>query len=131
MRRPGPSPAQLDPTIPLASLGVDSLLALEVRNAVVRAFAVPLPPTFLFDHPSVAALATALIAPALAPAPPPPASGTSAALSVPLGAGISIDGMACRFPACGDVSRGFSLCAHLVCISEEETALFFSGRRRH
>jgi NADPH:quinone reductase-like Zn-dependent oxidoreductase len=42
---------------PLSELGLDSLLAVETRNVLGRAFAVTLPATVTFDHPSIEALA--------------------------------------------------------------------------
>jgi acyl carrier protein len=47
----------LDPRTPLADLGLDSLLAVELRNSLGGALGTALPATLLFDYPSVAALA--------------------------------------------------------------------------
>ena len=41
--------------------GLDSLSAVELRNAVADAFAVDLPATAAFDFPSIAALATHIL----------------------------------------------------------------------
>ncbi|HWL69453.1 MAG TPA: beta-ketoacyl reductase, partial [Geminicoccus sp.] len=74
----------LDPARPLTELGLDSLMAVELRNALVRALARPLPPTLVLDHPSVelltAHLATLWTEPPPVPAPPPasPAQATPA-----------------------------------------------------
>ena len=46
-----------DPRQPLMEAGLDSLGAVELRNALSTAFAVELPATVTLDYPSVAALA--------------------------------------------------------------------------
>jgi NADPH:quinone reductase-like Zn-dependent oxidoreductase len=45
---------------PLSEMGLDSLLAVEIRNVLGKAFELTLPATVTFDHPSIAALATYL-----------------------------------------------------------------------
>ncbi len=42
---------------PLGDMGMDSLMAVELRNALSDAVAVPLPATLMFDYPTVTALA--------------------------------------------------------------------------
>ncbi|WBB80350.1 type I polyketide synthase [Micromonospora sp. WMMD882] len=56
-----PGPAQVPAERTFTDLGVDSLTALELRNALVRATGVPLAPTVVFDHPTPAALARLLL----------------------------------------------------------------------
>ncbi len=49
--------AEVAPTQPLMEAGLDSLGAVELRNALVAKFAVDLPATVTLDQPTVAALA--------------------------------------------------------------------------
>jgi acyl transferase domain-containing protein/SAM-dependent methyltransferase/acyl carrier protein len=63
----------LDATQSLRDLGLDSLMAIELRNALSAMTGAALPATLLFEHPTCEALAEFLIAevfPALFPAPP-------------------------------------------------------------
>jgi acyl carrier protein len=50
------SAEQIDPEQPLKDYGMDSLIAVELRNSLCAALGRPVPPTALFDHPSIAAL---------------------------------------------------------------------------
>ncbi|RKP45285.1 type I polyketide synthase [Trinickia fusca] len=75
----------VDVSAPLRTLGIDSLMAVELKNKVEQALACALNPTLLIDHPSIAALVAHLIdtiasdAPASAPLAlsPSPSSSTS------------------------------------------------------
>ena len=49
--------AGIDPLRPLSELGMDSLMAVELRNVLGRATQAELSATLLFDHPTVNALA--------------------------------------------------------------------------
>ncbi|NIM40825.1 MAG: hypothetical protein GTN84_07695 [Hydrogenophaga sp.] len=51
----------LDPRAALKDTGLDSLMAVELRNALAKAFAQPLPATLLFDYPTLDALAAHLL----------------------------------------------------------------------
>lgn len=51
----------LDPRLALKEIGLDSLMAVELRNALAKAFAHPLPATLLFDYPTLDALAASLL----------------------------------------------------------------------
>jgi acyl carrier protein len=44
---------QIDSTLPLNGFGLDSLMALEFRNALSRGIARPLPATLLFSYPAI------------------------------------------------------------------------------
>ena len=48
---------RVEPDQLLTELGLDSLMAVELRNLLARSLGVPLPATLLFDHPSLEALA--------------------------------------------------------------------------
>jgi len=52
---------QIDPAVPLRAYGLESLLALEVRNALAMRFARPLPSSLVFDHPTVEKMAQRLV----------------------------------------------------------------------
>jgi acyl transferase domain-containing protein len=55
------SGAALDPGRPLRELGLDSLMAVEVRNALAALVRRPLPATLLFEHPTLDALTDYLL----------------------------------------------------------------------
>jgi acyl carrier protein len=58
--------SRIDPEFPLNELGLDSLLALELRNRLGAAMGAKQPATLLFNYPTVAAL-VAHFAPILVP----------------------------------------------------------------
>jgi NADPH:quinone reductase-like Zn-dependent oxidoreductase/short-subunit dehydrogenase len=60
----------VDPGTPLGELGLDSLLAVELRNTLAHALARPLPATLLFDHPTLDALTDHLVGELWAPETP-------------------------------------------------------------
>ncbi len=65
----GIDPAEApDPHQPLQELGLDSLMAVELRNALAAALGQALPPTLLFEYPTIASLAEFLTNQVLAPA---------------------------------------------------------------
>jgi NADPH:quinone reductase-like Zn-dependent oxidoreductase len=52
--------APVDTRVPLKEIGLDSLMAVELRNVLVRSGGVPLPTTILFDYPTLDALSSCL-----------------------------------------------------------------------
>jgi len=57
-----PGDEVIGPQTPLRSAGLDSLMAVELRNGLARLGRVPLPVRLVFDHPTIAAIADKLIA---------------------------------------------------------------------
>ena len=86
-----PAGTRVDPRRGFSDLGVDSLLAVDLRNRLGSALDVSLPATLLFDHPNLEALVAhlaqtvlaRLVAPApdAAAAPPQPSAGDARALA--------------------------------------------------
>jgi myxalamid-type polyketide synthase MxaE and MxaD len=55
------SAQKLDLNVPIGRLGLDSLMGLEIRNRLERQLSTSLPPTLVWNHPTVSALATFLL----------------------------------------------------------------------
>jgi myxalamid-type polyketide synthase MxaE and MxaD len=75
--------AQIEPHTSFKNLGLDSLMALELRNRLEASLGLTLPVTMVFGHPTVAALAANLMTRlelAAATVQPPEASSKPAAL---------------------------------------------------
>jgi acyl carrier protein len=72
----GAASSDVDPRVPLLDLGLDSLMAVDLHNALGREVDRALPETLLFDHPTLERLATYLLHDVLgmAPAPAPTSS---------------------------------------------------------
>jgi acyl transferase domain-containing protein/acyl carrier protein len=102
----GAPPTRVTDDAPLQELGLDSLLAVELRNVLSARLGERLPATVAFDHPSVKALADLLVqragAAASAPAPAPAAARRSTTTG-----GVAVVGMAFRFPGGGDDARSY------------------------
>ena len=107
-------PATPSPTVGFFDLGMDSLMAVELRNRLNRAFAgtYTASNTVVFDYPDIATLSAHLAdelagvvggdAPSTQPE-PAPASATRPD-DRGLSDGIAIVGMACRFPGAPDLT---------------------------
>ncbi|MCV7195931.1 acyltransferase domain-containing protein, partial [Mycobacterium angelicum] len=91
-----PDPASINPQRPFKDLGIDSLTALELRNALTQHSGLTLPSTLVFDHPTPAAIAGYLLT----------QISDSVDASIPVRAlpaavvddPVVVVGMACRFP---------------------------------
>ncbi|GAA3004615.1 hypothetical protein GCM10010519_40640 [Streptomyces lactacystinicus] len=82
---------------PFRELGFDSLTAVELRNRLVAATALPLAFTSVFDHPTAAALAAHLFA-GLSGTEPDTDGPTGTAGPAAADEPLAIVSMACRFP---------------------------------
>ena len=104
MRLPTPPAASVE----FSELGMDSLMAVELRNRLNRAFAgeYVAPNTVVFDYPSVTALARHLAGELGEPAEAalPERRAPEAQPRSDVKDGIAIVGMACRFPGAEDLS---------------------------
>ena len=102
-------PTAPEPAVGFFDLGMDSLMAVELRNRLNRAFggAYTAANTVVFDYPDIATLAR-FLASELANVGTAPATPQSIAPTPPtLGSeddGIAIVGMACRFPGAADLA---------------------------
>ena len=99
------------PNVGFFDLGMDSLMAVELRNRLNRALAgaYTASNTVVFDYPDIAALAAhlaeelAVVVGAEAPAPEPAPIPTVRCHADGAAEGIAIVGMACRFPGAPDL----------------------------
>ena len=108
-------PTTPSPTVGFFDLGMDSLMAVEFRNRLNRAFAgeYVVSNTAVFDHPDITALSQHLSeeighlggASRPGPAPAPAATAATSAAADVASDGIAIVGMACRLPQAGNLSE--------------------------
>ena len=92
----GVPPEELGWDRPLREHGLDSLMALELRNSLARATRRNLPATLAFDQPTLREMAAFLAGPGV----PAPARAPSPSLPARLAApdDIALIGVGCRFP---------------------------------
>ncbi|MDX3498430.1 type I polyketide synthase [Streptomyces turgidiscabies] len=89
---------RVDPHAAFKDLGLDSLMSVELRDALAAATGLKLPSGLLFDHPTPAALSTHLTTLLAGPATGTPAEDRTASASDLANEPIAIVGMACRYP---------------------------------
>src|SRR5262249_21072336 len=87
-----PSQAAIDSNRPLKDFGLDSLMAVELRNQLARQLQRPLPATLAFDYPTIHAIVNYIDKDR-----PPVRSVETQPVRV-LDEGIAIVGISCRFP---------------------------------
>ncbi|WP_437915946.1 amino acid adenylation domain-containing protein [Sorangium sp. So ce302] len=92
------SSSDLEAERPLQELGLDSLMALELRNALSARVGKALPATLLFDRPTVAALRRYLLDEVLPPDEQMAALAAVQPRVAPREEPIAIVGIGCRFP---------------------------------
>lgn len=102
------SEQELDADRPLHALGMDSILALEIRDRLVRRFEFDLPATLLFEHPTAGAIAGHLDDSLFAAESSQKQIATSSVRAAPLAAEpIAIIGISARFPGGADNTEGY------------------------
>jgi len=114
----GVRPELIDPAQPLSLAGLDSLRAVTLAADIGRELGRAVPPTLIYDHPSLAQLARALVAQPGGPAtggPPGIAgaalrNGTSAAVPRVMEP-VAVIGIGCRFPGARGPQAFWSLLA--------------------
>jgi acyl transferase domain-containing protein/acyl carrier protein len=90
-------PAEIDPSEPFATYGLDSVQAVSLSGEVEEWFGVPVEPTLVWDHPTIRDVARLLERDSRAPVVDLLHTDDSRAGSEPATA-VAIVGIACRFP---------------------------------
>ena len=94
---------QIGAHLGLGDLGMDSLMAVSLRNRLQAALGVTLPATLAFDYPTIDAIASHVLRDVLKLAPIGMASAAASAGPAPVANDpIAIVGMGCRFPGGAD-----------------------------
>jgi acyl transferase domain-containing protein/acyl carrier protein len=93
----GLPPEELNWDRPLRENGLDSLMALELRNSLARATRRNLPATLAFDHPTLREMAAFLAGPGVAAPARAPSQSRPLRLTEPDDR-IALIGVGCRFP---------------------------------
>ncbi|MCH0571008.1 SDR family NAD(P)-dependent oxidoreductase [Streptomyces sp. MUM 136J] len=94
----GTDPATLDPHRPLAEYGLGSRQLVALGTELSRHTGRTIEPTLLFDHPTLAAVADAVLSPPRVPSAPPPADAPPRTT----GDDIAIISLACHLPGGAD-----------------------------
>lgn len=100
------SPEAIGLQQPLQELGMDSLMAVELRNAIGNSVGRELPATLLYDYPTVKALADFLLEKVFVFS-AAPAAAKAASKAVAADEAIAIIGLGCRFPGGADDAASF------------------------
>ncbi|MGK4910007.1 SDR family NAD(P)-dependent oxidoreductase, partial [Streptomyces albus] len=91
-------PTVLNPSTAFRELGVDSLMAVELRNALAMVSGLTLPSTVVFDHPSIDALTDLLLTRLFGAAEDTAAEAVRTKSLPDVDDPVVVVGMGCRFP---------------------------------
>jgi acyl carrier protein len=98
-----------DPEVGLVDLGIDSLMAVELRNRLQRQLGVSLSATLVFDHPSIRAMATQLAAQILGSAVEQRIEPSERPQRAAAAEAIAVVGLSCRFPGARNAAEFWGL----------------------